>query len=76
MGHTFAHMLLWNTRSSKKFPHQRNSLTQRIGDQSERLQRLVELNVYEQCLNLYRNPIIQVSGSLTFSYVDSFWFRV
>ena len=28
-------------------------------DEDERLDRLVELNVKEQCLNLFRNPIVQ-----------------
>ncbi len=30
-------------------------------DEEERLRRIVELNVREQCLNLYRNPIVQQS---------------
>lgn len=30
-------------------------------DDDDRLRRIVELNVREQCLNLYRNPIVQHS---------------
>src|SRR3546814_9804008 len=32
---------------------------QAIDDEELRYQRLVELNVQEQCLNLYRNPVVQ-----------------
>lgn len=32
---------------------------QLVEDEELRYQRLIELNVQEQCLNLYRNPVVQ-----------------
>lgn len=48
--------------NSRRFTHWLYAVLPRaqlIEDEELRYQRLVELNVQEQCLNLYRNPVVQ-----------------
>eukprot|EP00638_Chattonella_subsalsa_P008520 CAMPEP_0117756658 /NCGR_PEP_ID=MMETSP0947-20121206/14221_1 /TAXON_ID=44440 /ORGANISM="Chattonella subsalsa, Strain CCMP2191" /LENGTH=158 /DNA_ID=CAMNT_0005576311 /DNA_START=610 /DNA_END=1086 /DNA_ORIENTATION=- len=53
---------LKNVRDVRRLHH--NEL-EAIDDPDEKLQRLVELNIQEQCLNLLSNPIVQKSRAET-----------